>query len=455
MYGGAIVSADRPSIIIVHCHDLGQHLNCYGVRTVQSPNLDAFAQEGVRFENSFCTAPSCSPSRASIFTGRYPHSNGMMGLAHADFGWDLHPSERHLAQHLSDAGYATTAVGVIHETASNAARCGYDEHLPPGMAAQAADAAIEALRAARERPTPFFFSVGFVEPHRLPYPASEGRPEGDHGFPGPHLTPDDALGVQVPPYLKDTEGARRELAGLQGAVKHIDAQFGRIVVAVDELGLRQNTLVIFTADHGIAMPRAKCSLYDPGIRVPFILRLPSRARWSGGHTLRPMISNVDYVPTLLDLVGAPVPLNIQGRSLAPLLDGEDYAPRDAIFAEMTYHDYYDPRRCIRTATHKLIANFTTAPFFMDPSQSRRPLSDTVVPVNSATAYHDHIEVYDLVDDPWEQRDVSEEPRYGDVRHELNRRLYEHLAASDDPILEGAVTSPHHRRTQELLRQAAV
>ena len=162
------------NLLIVHCHDLGQYLHCYGVETVQTPNLDAFAAEGVRFAQSFCTAPSCSPSRASIFTGRYPHNNGVMGLCHAYFAWDLNPDERHLAQLLGEAGYTTAAVGVVHETRSGPERCGYQSYDRSAQAREATDAAIARLRAWHERGAqPFYLAVGYVEPHRLPQPNAD------------------------------------------------------------------------------------------------------------------------------------------------------------------------------------------------------------------------------------------------------------------------------------------
>ena len=258
----------------------------------------------------------------------------------------------------------------------------------------------------------------------------------------------------MPGYLRDTAGTRQDLAGLQGSVRHVDAQAGRLLAVLDDLGLAGNTLVIFTTDHGIAMPRAKCSLYDPGIGIALMLRLPARAGWHGGITHDALISNVDYLPSILDLLGLPIPANVQGRSFVALLDGREASPRDEIFAEMTYHDYYDPRRCIRTRTHKLIVNFTTAPYFMDPSQSWRPRADTLVPENHAMAYHDHVELYDLRDDPWELSDLAGLPEHAGTVRELLARLYRHLVDSGDPILAGAVTAPHHRTAQALLEQAA-
>jgi len=439
--------ATRANVLIVHSHDLGQYLHCYGVPTVRTPSLDGLAAEGVRFERSFCTAPQCSPSRSSIFTGRYPHSNGVMGLTHADFAWDLHPDEQHLGQILRDAGYRTAGVGVIHETRSGPKRCGLDRYAGKARATEAVDEAIGILSEFSADPSqPFYMTVGTFEPHRT----HSSDPNADLGFVGEELEPDASLGVWVPDYLRETEGTRTEIAELQGAIHHLDAQVGRLLHSVDELGLRENTLVLFTADHGVALPRAKCSVYDPGLQVPLILRLPSRPGWQGGITHSPMISNVDYLPTILDLLGLPVPEKVQGKSFAPLLDGEEYVPRDAVYGEITYHDYYDPRRCIRTEHHKLILNFTTAPFFMDPSQSRRPRSDTVVPANNALAYHKHVELYDLDKDPWELANVAEDSDYEAVRKELLSRLNRHLTETGDPILEGAVTSPMHRKALSIL-----
>jgi len=443
--------APRPNLLIFHCHDLGQHIGPYGIRTVHTPHLQAFADEGVRFARSFSPSPSCSPSRAALLTGRYPHTNGVMGLCHANFAWDLHPKERHLAQVLKAAGYATSACGVVHETASPPKRCGYERHLPNAYAREAVGNAIGELDRLEAGGKPFFLFVGTIEPHRLPMPASDTWFAGDQGFPGAHLKPDDSLGVQVPGYLKDTPATREELAGLQGAVRHVDEQFGRLLAAVRDKGLEENTLVVFTTDHGIAMPRAKCSLYEPGLEVALLLRWPGRQGWSGGRVVREMVCNVDVMPTLLDALGVPAPPVIQGRSFAPLLDGVPTAPNTAIFGEMTYHDYYDPRRSVRTERWKLIANFTTAPAFMDPSQQWRPRSDVVTPANRATAYHPHLELYDLVADPFEQRDLAADPVHADALAAMCRLLWGHLTATRDPILRGAVTGPHHRRTLERLR----
>ncbi len=445
----------RPNILLVHCHDLGQYLHCYGVKTVRTPNVDRFASEGVLFRNSFCAAPQCSPSRASLFTGRYPHSNGVMGLSQDSFAWGFHDSERHLGQILKDAGYATAGIGVLHETqVSNqtldltARRCGLEQYSPKWFAAEATDECIAQLtKFAGHADRPFYLQVGFVEPHRT------RNADGEVGFVGKDLQPDPTAGIDVPGYLADTPGTRQELAELQAALNHVDVHVGRLLAAVEDLGLTNNTMVIFTTDHGVAMPRAKCSLYDPGLEVAFILRLPSRAGWSGGKIVEDLVSNVDYLPSFLELLGLPAPANLQGRSFAPRLDGRSYRPRGEIFAEMTYHDYYDPRRCIRTATHKLIVNFSNSYFFMDPSQSRHPRSDPMSPKDEKLAFHPQVELYDLKTDRWELTNLAEKEEQAVLRGELLARLWRHLSDTGDPILKGAVTSPFHTNAVKVVRDA--
>jgi N-sulfoglucosamine sulfohydrolase len=439
----------RPNVVVMHCHDLGRFLGCYGHRAVSTPNLDALAAGGVRFDRAFATAPQCSPSRASLFTGRWPHSNGVMGLTHDEFGWDLHPTERHVAELLRDDGYFTALLGVHHESrvrsdATVAARLGFD-HVDTGaiLAAPVADAALGLLPHLAESAQPFYLQVGFYEPHRI---AGERDEHGVMGFLGDHLEPDESQGVAVPAYLLDTPSARAEIAELQGAIRHMDAAAGRILHQLERLGVAGNTIMLFTTDHGVALPRAKCSLYDPGLEVALIIRYPDRG-WAGGRVHDALVSNIDIVPTLLAAAGIDPGDGQQGRSLLPLLDGDAYIERGEIFGELTYHDYYDPRRCIRTRTHKLIANFSSAPAFMDPSQSWSRRCTPQVQIAGKDAYHPPIELYDLQRDPHELTDLAAQPEQAELVGQLSTQLFGWMAETKDPLLDGAVTSPLHRKTQ--------
>ncbi|HEY8598907.1 MAG TPA: sulfatase [Thermomicrobiales bacterium] len=437
----------RPNILLITCHDLGRFLGSYGIATVQTPALDAFAADGVRFTAAFCTAPQCSPSRASLFTGRYPHSNGVLGLTHAQFAWDLGPDERHLGQVLREAGYTTAMMGVHHEShvgtpAEIAARCGMETIALGGRGEEVSAAALAWLDTVADGERPFYLQLGYHEPHRVGATAHEAS--DSMGFIGDYIAPDTSHGVTIPPYLRDTASAREELAELQGAVRALDAAVGKVLAGLDERGLADDTIVLFTTDHGIALPRAKCSLYDPGLETALIVRYPARG-WQRGRTIAALTSNVDLFPTLLEAVGLPVSARVQGRSLLAALDGQAFTPREAIFGEMTYHDYYDPRRCIRTAHHKLIVNFTAAPAFMDPSQSWRRRTEPIVPPAPALAYHPLLELYDLAVDPQEWQNLAEDPALAAIRSDLLAQLQRWMADTADPLLVGAVTPPLHRR----------
>jgi len=417
-----------PNIVVVICHDLGQHLACYGASDVRSPNLDAFAQQGVRFAHSFCAAPQCSPSRAALWTGRFPHANGVVGLTHAGFQNDLHPEEVHLAQMLGGVGYATHLFGIQHE-ARSPERCGYAHTHPGGPCARVADEFCEFLGAwetAAQAEAPLFAQIGLFEPHR-PFPHADVQ----------SLPPDS---LHVPGYLPDIPEVREDLADLEASIASADRAFGRIVEAIRKSRIADNTIVLFTADHGIAFPHAKMSLYDPGIEVALIWQGPGLPR---GAVCEEMVSNVDVLPTLLDLLGLPIPANLHGRSFAGLMTGGDYAPNEAVFAEKTYHTYYDPMRAIRTGRWKLIANFEFAPSqetSPDYDNNAKSYVEIAKALNTpyAVQYHPFLELFDLAEDPLEQRNLAEEPAYRGVRDDLVRQLRHWMEETGDPLLEGPI-----------------
>lgn len=140
-----------------------------------------------------------------------------------------------------------------------------------------------------------------------------------------------------------------------------------------------------------------------------------------------------------------VPANVQGRSFLPALTGKAYDQREYVFGQFVYHDYYDPRRSIRTRTHKLIVNFSSAPAFLDTSQSWRPRSTPRVPLNGPNSYHPPVELYDLRTDPLEMVNIADEPDAAPYLDDLGHRLLHWMKDVDDPILDGAIPSPLHHR----------
>lgn len=431
------MATEQPNIIISVCHDLGRHLNCYGIETVNSPNIDRFAADGVRFDRAFCAAPQCSPSRAALFTGRFPHANGVMGLTHATHAWDMNSDERHLAQMLKDAGYVTALCGIQHER-RKPDDTGYDAYDPKsrGKAEVVAGAAAQRIAEFADGDQPFFLQLGFGEPHRTRF---------DY-----NVAPDASKGVAVPPYLLDEPSAREDFAYFQGSIRAMDDAWGRVLQAVETAGIADNTIVVFTTDHGIPYPRAKCAVYDPGLEIAQIVRWP-RGGWAGGRHVDAMVSNVDVLPTLLECAGIEKPGNLHGESFAHFASGEGGTRRDHVFGEMTYHDYFDPRRCIRTNTHKLIVNFTKAPHFMDPSQQWRPKTITTFPEDPTRGPREPVELYDLQDDPLEHHDLAQQPEHAETRKALLGTLHEWMVETGDPLLTGFPVTPMYGWAMQALQ----
>ncbi len=410
----------RPNILIFITHDTGRHLGCYG-RGTATPNLDRLAREGVLFEQHFCAAPQCSPSRASMITGRWPHNHGLIGLAHR--GFRLRDDVARLPALLQKAGYATHLFGHQHE-ALDGRDLGY-QTIKTGVKPQyscltVAPPAVDFLK---QRPSePFFMMIGVTETHR-PYPETKG-PLDD---------------VKVPGYLPDEPAVRRDVANLNGLVERVDGSMGQILEALDQSGLAANTLLIYTTDHGIAFPGAKGTLLDPGIEIALIARWPREL--PGGRRVQAMTSNVDLLPTLLSVIEEPTPEGMDGVNLIPLVLGETDRVREHLFVEQTFHAAYDPMRGVRTDRYKYIRSFERRPYFFPPNVDPGPTKDL-------TRERGHFDrprpaelLFDLRKDPFEQRNLAEDPAYAAIRAGLHTSVVRKMREDDDILLQGRVEPP--------------
>lgn len=422
----------RPNVLVINSDDGGRYLGCYGFDTVYSPNIDNLAASGVRFENAFCAAPSCSPSRAALATGRYPHSTGVTGLlgVQGEKEWPLHKDERPVASLLKEQGYKTYIFAKQHVVGGDVRRrLGFDEHrVPGGNASTVAEDVASVLRRA-SGPDPLYLEVNFVEPHRPFLRDSTYEPDGSRG-------------VSVPGYLPDSEASRKEFAEVQGAVRVLDDAVGVILDVLDEAGLADNTLVVFTADNGLDMPRAKCSLYDPGIGVSLLLRWPNGGI-GRGRVVPELVSHVDVLPTLLAAVGIAAPPAVQGRSFLPLLEGRPYNARNAVYAEKTFHTRYDPMRTVRTNKFKLIRNFEAGRLEVTGAAERGEIHQAHPEV--AGGARGPVELYDLRADPHEKRNLAGNEAFADVRAVLDARLWTWMEDTADPLLRGPVATPWYKQ----------
>lgn len=414
-----------PNIVLIHGHDLGDWLSCYGRSDIPSPELQRFADAGIVFDAAFATSPLCTPARSSIFTGRMPHANGLMGLSHA--GWRYGPGVETLPELLSAAGYRSALLGLQHEDL-DARMLGYDEVHGLGFIPRALEVAELSERwfGALETETPYFAAVGLWEVHR-PWPVED--------YDGV-----DPASVEVPAYLPDNEHTRADISQFLGAIRQMDEAIGRILAAIDASPGANNTVVVFTTDHGVAFPRAKSTLYDSGVKVAMLVRPPAAWNVRPGRSDE-LVSHLDIVPTMLELAGLPRPSNLDGQSILDQLRGASPADDErALVFEKTYHDRYDPIRAIRTKAAKYIRNYVDAPQLPLPldlelSQTRAGMSDEHLAPRPTE------ELYLLESDPDELRNRADDPELAALRSELADALLARLWESDDPILNGPIAAP--------------
>jgi len=417
----------KPNVIVITCHDLGDYLGCYGV-PVETPNLDALAGQGILFENHFSTGTICSPSRGSIITGCYPHTHGLMGLVHR--GWQLNEKEcPPLPAILRAAGYRTCLFGFQHEH-WDPYRLGYESVQRPKICHcdEVTPIFQDWLRRhAKADSRPFLASVGFREVHRMGVDPSH--------FKRDVYEPADPAAVRIPPYLPDIPEVRSELADFYGAIKLVDRTVGDILATLEEVGLGDETIVLFTTDHGASFMHAKGTLYDGGTKVACLLRCPGVIP-AGGRE-KALTSHVDILPTLLDLLDLEVPEHVQGASLVSLFRHGAGEARACVFGENNYTDHYDPARMARSRSCKYIRKGLRTCIF-DFVIREIELSPAGYLRNRKTfefydARRHTEELFDLAADPGELVNLVDRPEYRSVLEELRSALDEHLTATDDPF----------------------
>jgi arylsulfatase A-like enzyme len=421
---------DAPNIVLLIADDLGwKDLGCYGDRQISTPHIDGLAAEGVRFSNAFVAAPSCSPSRASIITGQHPHSNGVTGLSHRHKRLMLSPFKTTLAEVLGRSGYNTAFEGKWHVAPYlPTSWYGYAERLsgimPKDFWIRSSDEAIAFIE--ENRSNAFYLEINYMDTHRDDY--------GEFQF--VKEFPVDPEKIAVPEYytLPDWPEIREEVAKYYSNASKMDMMIGKVLAKLEELQLGEKTLVCFVSDNGPPFPGNKMTLYDRGIGTPLVMRWPGKI--PAGTVDESLVSTIDLMPTFLEAAGAGIPPEVQGRSLLSLAMGKgSEAPRDSIFAEMTYHVNYLPMRAIRTAKWKYIRNYSDDAVGLDQCSHMewaQRLSE--LPNQGWTRPRVPEELYDLENDPNEQDNLVANPAFAPALERMRERLDAQMVETRDPYL---------------------
>lgn len=454
---GVAKSLDRPNILLITTDDQGLQAGCYGDPLARTPNIDRLASEGMRFTRGYVTQSSCSPSRSTMLTGKYPHQNGHFGLTN---NFRIHDGIKTLPAIMNDAGYRTGIIGKLHVNPPEAFPFQFMEVNSPIQTrhVRAVNAAAQKFMD-MEADKPFFLMVNYFDPHS-PYDdlanQCDGLPEKPYGL--EEIRPFDFMGVDVPEL-------RKEVAVYYNCVSRADTGIGMLLESLEERGLKENTLVIFLSDNGPPFTRGKATCYEAGLHVPFIVRFPQAD--CAGQTCDELVSTVDIFPTILDVSGISGAEKLPGESLLPLLAGKTKGARKSLFGEFTAHgiEHYYPRRSVCNQQYKLIHNLmperqnpwtginivramgedkplrgpaghynaTLPAFYDDPAHSFGAPPEVIRQSFVTFLNPPEFELYDLEKDPYERTNLSESPEYSEILKHLQARLNDWRETESDPF----------------------
>jgi N-sulfoglucosamine sulfohydrolase len=429
----------RPNFLLFIADDVSpEDLGCYGNAGVRTPNIDRLAKDGMRCDAAFLTCSSCSPSRASILTGRYPHSTGAPELHQP-----LPADQIVFAGLLRQAGYYTAAAGKWH--LGKPAEKHF--HLVTAGGESGCDNWLKVLRE-RPKDRPFFLWYASNDAHRPYKPNAIPRP----------TAPADVI---VPPYLPDVPETRRDLALYYDEITRLDGYIGDVLKELQTQGVAQNTLVLFLADNGRPFPRCKTTLYDSGIRTPFVVRWPGKVQ--PGTVCKQLISSIDIAPALVELAGLKSPSSFQGTSFARLFSQPDQPIREYIFAEHNWHDYQAHERAVRTKDFLYIRNSLPNLPATPPADAVRSITfQAMLKLEQAGKLKPQQrgcfvkprpaeELYDVRKDPDCLNDLAADPAHADQVRQLRRVLDEWIKTTHDRVPEKPRPDEFDRTTGQKLQ----
>ncbi|SIQ99502.1 sulfatase family protein [Maribacter ulvicola] len=437
------LETNSPNILLIVSEDNGPDLGCYGVKEVSTPNLDNLAQEGVLFERAFVPYSVCSPSRAVIFTGLYPHQNGHIGLATHKF--TMYNNIKTLPKYLNEAGYSTGIIGKLHVNPEK--EFPFDFNAIPGSnfgKKNLKKYAEEASNFIKGSDKPFFLMVNYPDAHFPLQKQVEGMPKN----------PMDGADLEgsLPFVGADSERIREYTANYYNSMNRLDESVGMLLNELQGSGKADNTIIIYLGDHGAQFSRGKCSNYEAGLRIPLIIKDPTVK--GKGVRQNELVNSIDLLPTFLDIAQVHSPKTLPGKSLLPLLEGAHMKNfREYVFAGgngSTSLLYY-PRRSVRGDRYKLILNMlhgkenphyafyeTHVNGHFDAGTEEAEINNASTEVINAYKIWKNppkYELYDLQNDPYEFNNLSEDMVYQGILGRMIAALETWQAETNDPLAD--------------------
>jgi N-sulfoglucosamine sulfohydrolase len=443
------------NILFIVADDLGNNLGCYGEPIVQTPHIDRLAASGIRFDNAFASTASCSGSRSVLYTGLHTHTNGQYGLEHAFHHFMTHDNVETLPGLFNAGGYLTGIVGKIHVGPDTVYPYTVRTESPTRDVQWVAESTNEIFMQAKKLNQPFCVTVGFMDPHRN---NTRGGFANDTTYPGVTDIIYDPKDVRVPFYLPDLPAVRQELAEYFRSISRMDQGVGMILRHLEDAGLAQDTMVVFTSDNGSPFINSKTTLYDAGVHLPLIVKCPGGPQ---GKVDSSMISYVDILPTFLEFAGIQPPVNTRapkrhGLSFLPLLEPQSssntrFRPNEDVYGSHTFHEItnFYPTRFLRSRRYKYHRNICWKldfPFSMDIYVSlsweairncAKPKGgDIMIGKRTLTSYvaRGPEELYDMDEDPYEVVNLVQDPKHADLVKEMREKVVAWQRLTEDPWL---------------------